>query len=281
MKWSSNGSIWNCSIRTIQSKSRIVFYVKSTIFFSYFRKLFASMLPHRWVLGVCWNQIDRSICPSACSWTINRSHRTSTLHLWSGFESDENETSRTYRRWRECVRFNRQWDADGCVQGRQFSPVRRRSGAEVNSTYATPRNSRRNLEANSHRSICSCRITVDRSINQLQCIIAIVASETQLNQAHNLLKKTFCLAGDDLIFVHQHLLFLKTLRNSLGHFEKLLQTVGHAGVLENPSRMSFVKVNHFRKRTSEAVVVRPVKSLMQSLKHTSAIRLYSRRNSRN
>ena len=39
--------------------------------------------------------------------------------------------------------------------------------------------------------------------------------------------------------------------------------------------------NAFKSHTSAVVVVRPVKSLIQSLKHISAIRLYSRKNSRN
>ena len=167
-----------------------------------------------------------------------------------------------------------------CFQGRQLSPIRRRSGVEVSSTSATPRNSRTNLQRQCSQIYCFVdRVTVDRSLDQFQFIIVVIASETKFNQDPNLLKKTFCLAGDDLIFVHQHLLFLKTLRNPLGHFEKLIQTVVHAGILETPiAARSFPE---FERHTSEALVVRPVKSLIQSLKHTSAIRLYSRRNSRN
>ena len=168
-----------------------------------------------------------------------------------------------------------------------FSPaINSLSFEQSDQTSPLPARSQRNSRNASTRGTASfsClsfrRITFDRPVRQLESLVVVVEDETKFSQGHGLLKETFCLAGNDLTLVHQHLLFLKTLRNSLGDFEKFLQAIAHARMLNIVCQLKNDPVN-CKSLTSDVVVVRPVKSLIQSLKQTSAIRLYSRMNSRN
>lgn len=150
-------------------------------------------------------------------------------------------------------------DDDDDDDDRQVSPEIRRSFAMDETNSSILKNSRSKfIFLNEKNSFLSrFRIAFDRSIDEFKFIIDFVTSKTKFSQDEYLLKKSFGFSSDHLSFVHQHLLFLKTLGNSLAHLKKLFQTVINAVVLNNEFEFSTI-IFRFSSFTSAAVTVRPV-----------------------